>query len=231
VVEEIARGWMSVSGVINTHFIVAWMLMHHGTDEQKQSYLPRMATGRGQGRLQHVRAGLRVGRQRHPYEGGPHRRWLRDHRAEDVADQRRLGQPGRRPGEDRRGSRLGLQEHDHVPGREGARLRRDGPRDHHPRQDRQDGLQGRRDHRDGRGHRSRAAVPRRRARQGLLPDDGRRRGGPRQRRARCGVAPGLRARGLATPSSARPSARRSPSTRRCCSGSPRWDTRSRPPTR
>ncbi|MDQ3485642.1 MAG: acyl-CoA dehydrogenase family protein, partial [Actinomycetota bacterium] len=39
VVEEIARGWMSVSGVINTHFIVAWMLMHHGTDEQRQLYL------------------------------------------------------------------------------------------------------------------------------------------------------------------------------------------------
>ncbi len=45
VVEEIARGWMSVSGVINTHFIVAYMLMHHGTDEQKQKYLPKMATG------------------------------------------------------------------------------------------------------------------------------------------------------------------------------------------
>jgi alkylation response protein AidB-like acyl-CoA dehydrogenase len=44
-VEEIARGWMSVSGVINTHFIVAYMLMKHGTDEQKQKYLPRMATG------------------------------------------------------------------------------------------------------------------------------------------------------------------------------------------
>jgi len=45
VVEEIARGWMSVSGIINTHFIVAYMLMQHGTDEQKQHYLPRMATG------------------------------------------------------------------------------------------------------------------------------------------------------------------------------------------
>src|SRR5215217_387127 len=44
-VEEIARGWMSVSGVINTHFIVAYMLMQHGTDEQKERYLPRMATG------------------------------------------------------------------------------------------------------------------------------------------------------------------------------------------
>lgn len=44
-VEEIARGWMSVSGVINTHFIVAYMLMQHGTEEQKQRYLPKMATG------------------------------------------------------------------------------------------------------------------------------------------------------------------------------------------
>ncbi|MBW9206773.1 acyl-CoA dehydrogenase family protein [Mumia sp. zg.B53] len=49
VVEEIARGWMSVSGVINTHFIVAYMLMHHGTEEQKQKYLPRMATGEVRG--------------------------------------------------------------------------------------------------------------------------------------------------------------------------------------
>jgi len=45
VVEEIARGWMSVSGVINTHFIVAHMVSRHGTDQQKQDLLPRMATG------------------------------------------------------------------------------------------------------------------------------------------------------------------------------------------
>src|SRR5690606_7398204 len=44
-VEEIARGWMSVSGIINTHFIVAYMILQHGTEEQKQKYLPKMATG------------------------------------------------------------------------------------------------------------------------------------------------------------------------------------------
>ena len=49
VVEEIARGWMSVSGVINTHFIVSYMLVQHGTEEQKQKYLPRMATGEVRG--------------------------------------------------------------------------------------------------------------------------------------------------------------------------------------
>ena len=48
-VEEIARGWMSVSGIINTHFIVAYMLLQHGTEEQKQKYLPRMATGEVRG--------------------------------------------------------------------------------------------------------------------------------------------------------------------------------------
>ncbi|MEP7331198.1 MAG: acyl-CoA dehydrogenase family protein [Terracoccus sp.] len=44
-VEEIARGWMSVSGIINTHFIVAYLIIQHGTDEQKRHYLPKMATG------------------------------------------------------------------------------------------------------------------------------------------------------------------------------------------
>ena len=36
---------MSVSGIINTHFIVAYMLLQHGTEEQKQKYLPKMAVG------------------------------------------------------------------------------------------------------------------------------------------------------------------------------------------
>src|SRR5215204_3882632 len=48
-VEEIARGWMSVSGIINTHFIVAYMLLQHGTEEQKQKYLQRMAAGEVRG--------------------------------------------------------------------------------------------------------------------------------------------------------------------------------------
>ncbi len=44
-VEEISRGWMSVSGIINTHFIVAHMIAQHGTQEQKDYFLPRMAVG------------------------------------------------------------------------------------------------------------------------------------------------------------------------------------------
>ena len=49
VVEQIARGWMSVSGIINTHFIVAHMIKQHGTPEQKQKFLPRMAVGEVRG--------------------------------------------------------------------------------------------------------------------------------------------------------------------------------------
>ncbi|MCV7424813.1 acyl-CoA dehydrogenase family protein [Mycobacterium yunnanensis] len=48
-VEELARGWMSVSGVVNTHFIVAYMIRQHGTDDQKRRFLPRMATGEVRG--------------------------------------------------------------------------------------------------------------------------------------------------------------------------------------
>src|SRR5436853_5657210 len=45
IVEELSRGWISISGVINTHFIGSYLLMKYGTDEQKQKFLPRMATG------------------------------------------------------------------------------------------------------------------------------------------------------------------------------------------
>ncbi len=58
VAEEIARGWMSVSGVINTHFILSYMIGQHGTDEQKQNYLPRMATGEVRGAFSMSEPGL-----------------------------------------------------------------------------------------------------------------------------------------------------------------------------
>jgi alkylation response protein AidB-like acyl-CoA dehydrogenase len=45
IVEELSRGWISISGVVNTHFIGSYLLMKFGTDEQKQHFLPRMASG------------------------------------------------------------------------------------------------------------------------------------------------------------------------------------------
>ena len=49
--EEISKGWMSVSGIIGTHHILGHIIATHGTEEQKQRFLPRMATGE-------IRAGL-----------------------------------------------------------------------------------------------------------------------------------------------------------------------------
>src|SRR5687768_9134923 len=51
VIEELAYGWMSLTGIINTHTMLATLLLHHGTEEQKQRWLPSMATGERRGAL------------------------------------------------------------------------------------------------------------------------------------------------------------------------------------
>jgi alkylation response protein AidB-like acyl-CoA dehydrogenase len=51
VIEELAYGWMSLTGIVNTHTMVATLLLHHGSDEQKQRWLPQMATGEKRGAL------------------------------------------------------------------------------------------------------------------------------------------------------------------------------------
>jgi len=45
VIEELAAGWMSLTGILNTHVMSANLLKMHGTDEQKDRWLPRLATG------------------------------------------------------------------------------------------------------------------------------------------------------------------------------------------
>jgi alkylation response protein AidB-like acyl-CoA dehydrogenase len=57
-VEELSRGWMSVSGIVNTHFIVAYMLQQHGTPEQREHFLPRMAAGEVRGAFSMSEPGL-----------------------------------------------------------------------------------------------------------------------------------------------------------------------------
>ncbi len=42
---ELARGWMSLAGAMGGHTVVAKLIQLYGTEEQKQHYLPRMATG------------------------------------------------------------------------------------------------------------------------------------------------------------------------------------------
>jgi alkylation response protein AidB-like acyl-CoA dehydrogenase len=51
VIEELAAGWMSLSGILNTHVMCANLLKAFGTDEQRQRWLPRLATGEIRGAL------------------------------------------------------------------------------------------------------------------------------------------------------------------------------------
>ncbi len=51
VIEELARGWMSLTGVVNTHTMAATLLLEHGDDEQKQRWLPLLASGQRRGAL------------------------------------------------------------------------------------------------------------------------------------------------------------------------------------
>jgi alkylation response protein AidB-like acyl-CoA dehydrogenase len=51
VIEEIGRGWMSLTGVLNTHLILGYLLAHHGTREQQERWLPALARGEHRGAL------------------------------------------------------------------------------------------------------------------------------------------------------------------------------------
>ncbi|MGH2510761.1 MAG: acyl-CoA dehydrogenase family protein, partial [Ktedonobacteraceae bacterium] len=51
IIEQIARGWMSLTGIINTHLLVAYMIATYGTEEQRQHFLPIMAMGEKRGGL------------------------------------------------------------------------------------------------------------------------------------------------------------------------------------
>jgi alkylation response protein AidB-like acyl-CoA dehydrogenase len=51
IVEQLARGWMSLAGVVNTHVLVAYMIGAFGTEEQRRRFLPVMAEGEQRGGL------------------------------------------------------------------------------------------------------------------------------------------------------------------------------------
>jgi butyryl-CoA dehydrogenase len=51
VIEELSAGWMSLSGVLNTHVMVANLLKLNGTEEQRRQWLPRLAAGEIRGAL------------------------------------------------------------------------------------------------------------------------------------------------------------------------------------
>ena len=183
-VEELARGWMSVSGVLNTHFIVAYMLRQHGTDAQKQRLLPRMATGESRGAFSMSEpelgsdvAAIRTRAQRNPdgnYTINGQKMWLTNGGSSTlVAVLVRTDEGADKP---HRNLTAFLVEKptgfgEGVPGLLDLR------------QDRQAGGQG---HRHHRAHLRRLPGKRRRHPRcnswaGFLPDDGRHRSGPGQR--------------------------------------------------
>ncbi|MDA0753709.1 MAG: acyl-CoA dehydrogenase family protein [Candidatus Marinimicrobia bacterium] len=43
--EELSRGWMGIAGIIGSHSLSTWMINKHGTEEQKNQFLPGLATG------------------------------------------------------------------------------------------------------------------------------------------------------------------------------------------
>jgi butyryl-CoA dehydrogenase len=85
VVAELSRAWISLSGVMNTHFMAAWMLKTYGTPEQQARVLPRMATGelRGAFSITEPHAGtdvqairVRAERDGDGYRIDGHKKWI-----------------------------------------------------------------------------------------------------------------------------------------------------------
>ena len=125
IVEELSRGWISISGIVNTHFIGSYLLMKFGTDEQKEKYLPKMATGELRAAFSLSEPELGSDVQAIKTSAAKDGRRVRDQRPEDVGHQRPPGRPRLRPGQDRQGRRPALQGHDLLHRREGAGRQRE----------------------------------------------------------------------------------------------------------
>ena len=87
-IEELAKGWMSLAGVLNTHLLVAHMIAVDGTAEQRERFLPAMARGRAAGGALHHGAGRGNGRRGDPDARRPRRRRVRRQRAKAVRHER-----------------------------------------------------------------------------------------------------------------------------------------------
>ena len=88
IVEELSRGWISISGVVNTHFIGSYLLMKFGSDEQKEYFLPKMATGEIRAAFSLSEPGPRLRRAGDLHARQEGRRRLGDQRHQDVGHER-----------------------------------------------------------------------------------------------------------------------------------------------
>ena len=92
IVEAISRAWMSLTGVINTHLMVAELVRRYGTDEQRAHFLPRLAAAELRGG-----SGADRTRLRHRPAGGAHDRHACRWRVR-ARTARRCGSPTRTTG-------------------------------------------------------------------------------------------------------------------------------------
>ena len=118
--EEISRGWMGISGTIGSHSLACWMIVHHGTDEQRRRFLPDLATGRRRSGIGLTEPGAGSGDRPpgHHHPSRARRRSLRRQRHEDVDHERSPRRPST-GAEDRAWRRIPSSGHEHPPRRTG----------------------------------------------------------------------------------------------------------------
>ena len=121
IVIELSRGWMTLSGILNGSFIAATMIRLHGTDAQRERYLPATRVRRAPLVVLHDRAPRRLGRPVDPDARRPRRRRLRHHRPEDVGHERLALRARDAARQDRPRRRPATPWDDGLPRREGAR--------------------------------------------------------------------------------------------------------------
>ena len=109
VFEEISMGWMGIAGILGSHSLSCRMIMLHGTEEQKQRWLPELATGERRTAIAPHRAGRGQRSAGHLHPGLARRGHLRDPGDQDLDHQRPLRQPASRAGQDRPGLRAPAQ--------------------------------------------------------------------------------------------------------------------------
>ena len=124
IIERISAGWMSISGIVNSHLIMAAAVQRFGTDQQKARFLAEIRDRRTARRHCLDRAGLRHGSpgRAHPRRAPGQRLYRQRH--QDLDHQQRRGRYPRRAGQDRSGGRTAPPRHEPAAGRAG-RGRRD----------------------------------------------------------------------------------------------------------
>ena len=105
VTQELARGWMSLAGAMGGHTVVAKLLDLFGTEEQKQRYLPAMATGEMRATMALTEPGGGSDLQAMTTVAAGRRRRPGDQRRQDVDHQRQAFRPDRPAVQDRSGRR------------------------------------------------------------------------------------------------------------------------------